>query len=354
MVQILIILVGLLIASNPTLAEINTTEIPQSNELPKSEEKVFDGTENFLYAEDIDLYIGQELYVKGNIYKWGYKGFFIDLDYFDLKYFDRINKRPNIYEPENGNSSNSGSQYDKLVGKYFTVVDVIRKETDDNELLLFLKLQAKDTKELLYFKYPPTGERFSLLKDLAMLNGYFPFLSVKYFETQKKREVGKKYIFRRSEYFEPPIDIETGEKVYTQLDSVWECVDLTLEKNNWVLSAILKSNTGRKLLYSLENLNLPINGLGAHNYASEVGLQYVFEKSIADKYRKKLGTNNWKLILSGSVIPGMTKEMCELALGVPYDMNRTETTNSIEEQWIYKNLGKYVYFKNNIVTSVQD
>ena len=50
---------------------------------------------------------------------------------------------------------------------------------------------------------------------------------------------------------------------------------------------------------------------------------------------------------------GMTKdEVLKGAWGSPKKKNITETKYGTHEQWVYEN-GKYIYFDNGIVTSIQ-
>jgi hypothetical protein len=52
---------------------------------------------------------------------------------------------------------------------------------------------------------------------------------------------------------------------------------------------------------------------------------------------------------------GMTKEQVIAALGRPYNFNRSTYSFGVHEQWVYGEYGsKYVYFEDDIVTSVQD
>lgn len=68
---------------------------------------------------------------------------------------------------------------------------------------------------------------------------------------------------------------------------------------------------------------------------------------------KKYGKRNALLILDNIVQIGFTKEMCIEAWGEPYDINRTVTIYGTHEQWVY-DIGRYLYFDNNILTAIQD
>lgn len=58
-------------------------------------------------------------------------------------------------------------------------------------------------------------------------------------------------------------------------------------------------------------------------------------------------------IQAGGVVPGMNRCGALAAWGRPQKVNTTTTTHSTNEQWVYGN-GNYLYFKNEILTSVQN
>jgi len=58
-------------------------------------------------------------------------------------------------------------------------------------------------------------------------------------------------------------------------------------------------------------------------------------------------------ILGGYIYIGDTSKIVREAWGEPKDINRTTTAYSVTEQWVYGS-GQYVYFKNGIVTAIQD
>lgn len=68
---------------------------------------------------------------------------------------------------------------------------------------------------------------------------------------------------------------------------------------------------------------------------------------------QKYGKYNADLILSGRVRVGFTKEMCILSWGKPYDINRNINQYGTYEQWVY-NLGCYLYFDDDKLTTIQD
>ena len=52
------------------------------------------------------------------------------------------------------------------------------------------------------------------------------------------------------------------------------------------------------------------------------------------------------------VWPTMTQDQACLAWGLPIDVNRTVTENSVWEQWVYR-AGSYLYFRDGILVAIQ-
>lgn len=79
------------------------------------------------------------------------------------------------------------------------------------------------------------------------------------------------------------------------------------------------------------------------------------EKAAAER-RQRLtnayGEEKANMILRGEVAIGFTKSMCREAWGSPRSINTTETARVVHEQWVYGG-GRYLYFDNGILTSIQ-
>lgn len=73
-----------------------------------------------------------------------------------------------------------------------------------------------------------------------------------------------------------------------------------------------------------------------------------YKKSLIVKYGQKDATR----ILEKKIWIGMTKDMLKLSWGSPDDINRTVTSYTVHEQWVYGDV--YVYVEDGIVTSWQD
>lgn len=67
---------------------------------------------------------------------------------------------------------------------------------------------------------------------------------------------------------------------------------------------------------------------------------------------KRFGKSNAEKILSGKVWVGMTKEMVKESWGNPEETHKIITSGKINEQWIYNET--YLYFDNNVLTTIQD
>lgn len=71
-------------------------------------------------------------------------------------------------------------------------------------------------------------------------------------------------------------------------------------------------------------------------------------KYLSGKFGKKYA----KLILNKQFAIGMTKAMVIESIGEAETVNRTVTSHSVSEQWVYDNV--YLYFDGNILRSFQD
>lgn len=98
-------------------------------------------------------------------------------------------------------------------------------------------------------------------------------------------------------------------------------------------------------------------------YNSLLSESEILPMSIAERRRNNFITNNPNLsstykndILTGKIRIGMNDKMVIASWGRPDDINRTTTAYSISEQWIYGSINtrRYLYFDNNILTTIQN
>ncbi len=64
----------------------------------------------------------------------------------------------------------------------------------------------------------------------------------------------------------------------------------------------------------------------------------------------RVSDDNWRLIQSGKVGIGMSKEECKLAIGNPDDINAGRTSSQTVDLWQYAD-GTYLFFTDGILTS---
>jgi len=76
------------------------------------------------------------------------------------------------------------------------------------------------------------------------------------------------------------------------------------------------------------------------------------KQALLDKY----GAYYVGLINTHTIAIGMSDDLVRLSIGSPEKVNRTETTNSVDEQWVYPDNAKYkyLYFENGILRTIQN
>lgn len=294
--------------------QITTTKIAENKEVVSNSQ--YDSLQNFL-GESVYKYIGQDLYLKGKPdkeKKYGYDGFLLD-------YTKSKTENSNVYKK--GDSYNSS--YNELQGKYFSVLCVYKHPKAEVIQQLygtkyFLELKDKKSGDKVYFEYDSKYEHS------------FPFIVVGFFEKQKKRLVGEKFVLC-NKAMEDQIDINTGKLITKTSGQKWECVDLTVDEVYYELSLVLKNSLNEKTTLS-------------YDYSfNEYSKGRVYFAKAADYYKNKFGMTNWLKILDNKVLVGFTKEMAVLAWGKPDKINNA----SYGEQWVYDN--QYLYFKNGKLTA---
>lgn len=304
-----------------TFGQITTTKVaPKTDQIDNTP---YDSLENFL-GKNVFKYLGQELYLKGkaeSLRKYGYEGF--SKDYTQ----ERSLNQSNVYKC----CDSYNSKYDELTGKYFKVLEIIMhpkaKEGDYlYETKSYLKLQEKESSDLVYFEYDSKFEHA------------FPFIVVGFFDKQKQAVVGRQFVFADM-VLESSTDIQTGKIVTTTTGQKWKCTDLTIEEKYYSLSLVIENPVGEKTTISHEAV------FGKRSYGR------AYTSAQADNYRKKFGLENFDRILKGKVKIGMTKEMCKLSWGEPKSVNETITSGKKYEQWVYSD--NYLYFDNSVLTAMQ-
>jgi len=272
---------------------------------------VYDSTANYL-EKNIDLYVGQQLYVPKVT---GYE---------KSNGFDRFKKdvKGNVYESF---GYPARTKYDAVAGKYFDVVE-IERNTRAYKGDVYLKLKEKETGKIIYYDYK---------SDIR-----FPFVVVGYFEAQKKKLIGS--IFPILDIsLSNTIDLTTGNKMkidYMKKRTTdnyydeWICIDYTIEEDSeWNEVVVLKNDDSRQMKLTLKK---------AEEYV-KIALNANIDVKNHDKAVEKYG----------NLRVGISEEGVRALLGAPEKINTTKTEYRTSEQWVYKD--KYIYIEDGKVTAIQ-
>ncbi len=261
----------LMLLNNFLFGQIKTTKAISNKDVASKVTYHYDSTKNFL-GKNVFAYIGQDLYLKGmpiKDRKIGYKGFIKNYTLSDDSY------RFNVYKccSQERNSNNSrNSNYDSLVGKYFTVLDVVKYvENADNILLgkqqYILKLIEKESKDTLFYKYIDGEYVYTTFPNDEYVYNSFPFVVVGFYEKCKKLWLGKEFIFANK-----------GEQNDTKinLEEKWKCIDISVEEENYTLIFTLQNKEGRTITRDFETV------VGRYKDGETYTLREV------EKYKKKV------------------------------------------------------------------
>lgn len=244
---------------------------------------------------------------------------------YNTKNIDCSSLEPNrlITIPKKGiNKPNLSINYKSLVGRYYLVTDIVKSKDALYQEIEILKLEEKETKQVIYYKWP-------------RYESSYPFLVVGYFEKFKKSFINKNFMLKPYKYNSSK-DINTGKEINATIGTKWKCTDVTLSNDTNDMIIVLRDNKKQEISFMPEY------------FSQEYG---IFSYAKAVKYRKRFGTQKWNTILNGKVSIGMTKEMCELSWGKPESINSTITSYGKREQWVYDS--NYLYFDNGILDAIQ-
>jgi len=276
---------------------------------------------------------------------------------------------------------------DSIVGKYFCIRGVIENpKLGDriNHQGTYLELVSKtNIEDSLLFRI----SRFdSKAPDYTFSDEINSYLIQGYYEKLKKQYVNKKFILTKE--IQNIWDINSGKLINIDtLNNEWICKSLTLieTQSTEYLQLCLILTNGNKTI-AVQNRS---GGLFASDAWETISLsnfkteeQVLFEKMSAEEIEEqrkdaiikaeeenkrqalekkkfeleminKYGASIGKLISENKVIIGMSKNICTLSWGEPYDINRTITKERVFEQWVYS-MGTYLYFENDVLVAIQD
>jgi hypothetical protein len=311
-----------------SLGQIRTLELTQKQQAAELLIGKYDSSKNYL-GDSVTKYIGQVMYLKGHTkfmhsIEPGYRDFLIDY----LNDDEGLNVG-NVYKCC-GTRSNYISNYEKIVGKYFVVLDVIKSNkytAFSGSRSYYMKLYEKTSGDTLYYKYTNKSENS------------FPFIVQGYYEKQKKMHLGNSYHICNRDAFSEKKDFVTGKNISKILGDKWKCSDVVVNNEEFGLSLMFENSIGEKISLNSE---LFMENIPWHCTLNE-------GKLLANKF----GKDKFNSILSGNVKIGYNKEMCKIAWGEPDDVNKTTNVKRASEQWVYNN-GSYLYFTNGILTAIQN
>ncbi len=168
-------------------------------------------------------------------------------------------------------------------------------------------------------------------------------------ESQVKKAVPDWSIFSDVGMHHVLAKIKVGDSVEVTGWAPWSFSIRTKDLNGYISFRALPfwTNTSLDSLASVMVQQSPIEEATAERNKKELE-----EKENEQLLKKKFGNTTAQKIINGRYWIGMTNEMAEYSLGKPSKINRTVTSNSVNEQWVYSSV--YLYFVNGFLESFQD
>lgn len=226
--------------------------------------------------------------------------------------------------------------------KYYILSDTIRKRYIWN--ISDLGLSTSDAILIPYLNY--------------ILNKY---TGEKFCPTHTLRNTPTNHIYEL-------IDIETGEEINIIPSEIFTCTGVEFVEANYTTPLL-----NPFLILSSKNKTIRVSFipklLGAISSSNEINFRPNINKDFAtlrnaqiskernkekdDYLKEKYGEQIYNLIKSKTVKIGMSKEACVEAIGKPHKVNKTINSYNTLEQWVYGN-GKYLYFNNGILETIQE
>lgn len=275
---------------------------------------------------------------------------------------DKKEPQDSYYKIINVNSlEDIRSKIEKIPNYYNNNYDYDNFRYDRQEYFIFTAIR-KNTQDTIYIPQSTLGDFFT----------YTPF-----FVKMKKLYDGKKMIsINQSE----AIDATTGEKIIVPNLSKWIC-EINLLKNDNQTKFIFKNDIGQKIvlnnwysenrtdgnyepnlwkLYFITEEDYlkreRLNKLKVAERAIELNKEKSLLKLKEKKHREKCisiyGERFGNLIANNQVAIDMSKEMCEISWGKPYDKSVTILEGITIEEWHYSWV-KNLHFKNGILVKIE-
>lgn len=270
-----------------------------------------------LRIDNAPQHVGQTLFMRGTEYAKE-NNFF--MTFFTKKIEEWENGTPYTYKPIPGKrEGETVSSYAELVGKYYKVLSVeVGKIDPPYSTFYWLQLVGDDNIPFYY----------------EMTSGLNAFVTLGYYEKMKKTFVGKEFYSLSSHHQK----IDSDEDAQFPPDTRFKCIDIAV-----------KIGTDEPIFAVLENEKY---GKIKGDIMNGQKLQLLGSSEKRNALIKKYGAKIGEYVVHGKIVIGMTKQMVKDARGLPDDINSTQGSYGTHEQWVYGE--RYIYFKNGIVTSIQD
>lgn len=316
--------------SNAQISKITIGNIP----LKENKVTPYDSLKNFV-GENVYQYIGQTLYLneKPDVLQ--------KYNFYKEPFFEITNAKLTYKPSERGGSE---SDYNKLKGKYFEVIDVVQNPNREYSFQAShcLKLIEKESGDIVYHQYKVDGVTFD-------------FIVLGYFEKLKQTHIGKNYVLIHS-FFTNLKSVDTGKEIEGfKVGSKWKCLDVTIENGkSYSIICILENDEFGKVYTNVNMLDYDGKVFKEEQILLQEKQKKELEKQERERLcREKFGEEMSAIILAGNIKIGMTDEMCRWALGKPQTINTTTGDFGVYEQWVY-GTGLYLYFDDGILTTIQN
>ncbi|MBO2523251.1 MAG: hypothetical protein CW336_05245 [Bacteroidetes bacterium] len=281
-------------------------------------------------VKDIRSLVGQTLFLKPTQKAIG-NGYYTTV----LK--TGITTNANVYMPDHTYSCFTSLD---AAGKYFNVIDYLEIRKNSKSIDKFFKMVETQSFDTVYLSVDYI--KFTRLCDFLIVGNYIKC---------KQLYIGKDFVFKDfSRIVAPIFALSNGQKIETAIpvNTEFHCTDVSFIENEYYDMVCVLHNEEYGDIYIIEyafkNQFQPKD-----EYLEVLNKEKQRKKQIIAKY----GQHNGQLILNKKVELGFTKEMCIESWGKPYDINTTRGLWGVSEQWCYSD-GRYLYFENEILTSVQE
>lgn len=240
------------------------------------------------------------------------------------------------------NPLGSDLPYDKYVGRIAKVTAVNKVQPEYSVLeRLQVEFALEDTGEKLMY------ESSGVLKTIR---GITP---VTVLDAARHQHLGKTFWIAASALF--TYDDATGQTNFIRVRrySPVNVTDIVVgTEDNLPVRFILQTEDGKQ-----GYIDVALSGTNAR---LDLSYRKFEDRLLLEDPRIKYpwGEEVWSFIEQGKVRIGMTAIQARMSLGVPQNINTTDTGSEFTEQWVYGSLRdsslRYFYFKNGRLTAIQE